>query len=255
MNYSPFAELLCREAAKSITPLFRNPLLEVREKPDRSPVTQADTRAEAAMRQIINEYFPEHGIIGEEYGAERERADYVWYLDPIDGTVSFACGVPLFGTLVALTYRGEPVLGVIHQPVLDWWCIGDGTVTTVNGRTTTMRPVGGLNEAKLLVTDPVAVQRAHPASSDGFSRLMNSVALVRGWGDCLGYYLLAEGSCDIMLDAVMAPWDIMPLIPIIRGAGGAITDWAGGPAHMGSSSVAAHPSIHSLVLDQLRPAQ
>lgn len=218
-------------------------------KADGTVVTAADREAEEAMRDLIRRRYPTHGLIGEEFGRENVQAEFVWTLDPIDGTLSFISGCPLFGTLIGLLHRGEPALGAIHQPVLGQFCLGDNHTTRLNGRQVQMREVSRLSEATVLATDALAVARYQPAA--GFERLIRSARLFRTWGDCYGYLLLASGWADVMLDPIMNPWDILPLIPIIRGAGGTITAWDGKPAATATSCVAASKKLHPVVLEML----
>jgi len=250
--FHTFARELAECSGSAIVSYFGRENLAVELKSDRSPVTQADREAEAVMRELIAKTYPDHGIIGEEYGTENAEAEYVWTLDPIDGTVSFSRGCPLFGTEIGLLHRGVPVLGVIHQPILQQFCLGDGKQTTVNGRPVTMRPVSRLADAMLSVTDLKNIEKYH--QRQGFDALFRATGIFRTWGDCYGYILLVCGGTDIMLDPALNPWDLLPLIPIVRGAGGAIADWSGGELSRGRSCVAAHPSIHRQVIALLNGA-
>ena len=235
--YRTFIHELARESGEFIKPLFGQAGLAVERKDDQSPVTAADRGAEELLRARIAQRFPAHGIIGEEHGSDRPDAEWVWVLDPIDGTKSFITGVPLWGTLIALTHQGQPVLGCIHQPILDQLMIGDGQTTTLNGQAVRARPCPKLSEATLLFSDTFTPP-AHP-SCQPFDDLRRHVRLARTWGDCYGYLLLASGRADVMMDPIMNPWDIAALVPIVRGAGGVITDWNGGPAYPASSTIAA----------------
>ena len=219
---------LCQRSGDLIRPYFGADAatLAVELKSDETIVTRADREAEALMRRLIAKRFPDHGIIGEEYGEERADAEFVWSLDPIDGTISFASASPLFGTQIALLHNGVPALGAINQPVLRQLCVGDGELTTLNGRPVRVREVRPLSEAILLTTDILRVAEHHDAAA--FETLMRGVKLVRTWGDCYGYLLLATGHADIMGDpGVHDLWDVAPLVPIVRGADGVITDWQG----------------------------
>ena len=243
---------LARESGDFTRPLFGQPGLAVDLKADQTPVTAADRGAEEIMRARIKKKFPSHGIVGEEFGSERADAEWVWVLDPIDGTKSFITGVPLWGTLIALAHHGQPVLGCINQPVLDQVLMGDGSATTMNGRAVRVRPCARLADATLLTSDPVS-----PAKHKGgpaFDALLRQVRLARTWGDCYGYLLLASGRADAMIDPIMNPWDIAALVPIIRGAGGVITDWQGGPAYPAESTIAAGPALHAQLLSALNPS-
>lgn len=218
----------------------------VEEKSNHTPVTKADRESEQVMRKLINDHFPHHGIIGEEFGNENENAEYVWVLDPIDGTIAFIHGVPLFVTLIALCKNGQPILGAINQPIASLRCIGDNENAWLNDEKVSMRNINSINEATLLATDVNNVRRLH--SEKGFDEIFSKVQLFRTWGDGFGYLLLARGRADIMLDAKMAPWDILPVIPVARGAGAKITTFSGGDPVIGSSAICAHPSIHDEVL-------
>jgi len=230
---------------------FWDPALAVEQKSDLTPVTAADRGAEAAMRQLINARFPQHGILAEEYGPERADAEWTWVLDPIDGTKSFVHGVPLFGTLIGLLHEGQPVLGAIHQPILNLLCVGDGAATTLNGAPVRMRDTRTLAEATVLTTS-VGMDIPQLNNSAARQRLLHAAGLVRTWGDCFGYLLVATGRADIMGDNVAhQAWDVLPLVPIIRGAGGVITDWQGGEVGAGKSCLAASPRLHRLALDLL----
>ncbi|MSU65852.1 MAG: histidinol-phosphatase [Opitutus sp.] len=251
--YHAFLVELARESGDFIRPLFGQPGLAVETKADLSPVTAADRGAEELLRARIGKRFPAHGVIGEEFGSERADAEFVWVLDPIDGTKSFITGVPLWGTLIALLHRGQPVLGCINQPILGQLMIGDGTTTTLNGRPVRTRPCPRLADATLLTSDTLNLAKHHrPAAND---RLARQVKLFRTWGDCYGYLLVASGRADICLDPIMNPWDIAALVPIIRGAGGAISNWQGGGAYPAESTVAAGtPELHAQVIAALNAA-
>jgi inositol-phosphate phosphatase/L-galactose 1-phosphate phosphatase/histidinol-phosphatase len=219
------AEALADAARPIITGYFRR-RIAVDEKPDATPVTVADREAEAAMRRLIEERFPEHGIIGEEHGRTRADAEYVWVLDPIDGTKSFISGIPLFGTLIALVRRGRPVIGVIDQPILHERWIGlGGRPTTLNGAPARTRPCATLERATLFSTAPDAMFTG--ADGDGFARLRRSVKLLRTGADCYAYALLASGFIDLVVESGLKPYDYCALVPVIEGAGGVITDWQG----------------------------
>jgi myo-inositol-1(or 4)-monophosphatase len=243
---------LAAESGAFIRPLYGHRALAVESKADQSPVTAADRGAEELMRGMIRKRYPEHGIIGEEFGSENADAEFVWVLDPIDGTKSFISGVPLWGTLIGLLHEGQPVLGCIHQPVLAQLLIGDGETTMLNGRVTRMRPCRSLAEATLLTSDTLNLGKyQNGAAAD---RLASQVKLYRTWGDCYGYLLLASGLADIMLDPIMNPWDIAALVPVIRGAGGVITNWQGASPYPAESTIAAGPELHAQVVAALNAA-
>lgn len=248
-KYKNFAAFLAQESGKVITPFFNNSELSVEIKSDNSPVTVADRNAEQVMRDHIRRVFPEHGVVGEEFGSENESAEFVWFLDPIDGTFSFVHGCPLFATLICLVHRGNPAIGVIHQPILDLLCVGDNLQTTLNGKKVEMRAQGQLSKATLLATDIGSIERHKSYSA--FEQLRRRVKSFRTWGDAYGYLLLAGGHADIMLDPIMKQWDLMALIPVIRGAGGVISTWEGKSPVAGNSCVAANKQLHQKVIDLL----
>jgi myo-inositol-1(or 4)-monophosphatase len=249
--YRAFIAELTAASGSVVRKYFGQPALAVEKKSDQSPVTVADREAEGALRQLINARFPGHGIIAEEYGSERADAEWTWVLDPIDGTKSFIHGVPLFGTLIGLLHQGKPVLGAIHQPVLDWLCVGDNTQTTLNGARVRVRDTRALAEATLLTTSLGGdIPQLH--TEEARQRLFKAAGIVRTWGDCFGYLLVASGRADIMGDgASHNAWDVLPLVPIIRGAGGHITDWTGAEVGGGKSCLATSPRLHRLALDLL----
>ncbi len=249
--YRPFIAELAEKSGAFIRPFFGAPGLTVETKADQTPVTAADRGAEELLRTLIARKFPTHGVIGEELGEDRPGAELVWMLDPIDGTKSFIAGVPLWGTLIALLHAGQPVLGAIHLPALGQFMLGDGTTTTLNGQPTRVRPCTRAEDATLLTSDPL-----NPAAfQDGaaFDALARRARLVRTWGDCYGYYLLASGRADLMCDPVLSPWDLAALVPVIRGAGGVITDWQGGSPWPATSAVAAGPALHAEAVAALNP--
>jgi histidinol phosphatase-like enzyme (inositol monophosphatase family) len=245
--YRTFMAELARESGDFIKPLYRQPSVVVETKSDQSPVTIADRGAEELMRARISKRFPRHGIMGEEFGNERVDAEFVWVLDPVDGTKTFITGLPLWGTLIALLHEGQPILGCIHQPILEQLVLGDGTSTQLNGRAVRCRPTTQIENATLLTSDPL--MPAKMQSGPAFDVLQNRAKLVRTWGDCYGYLLVATGWADVALDPIMNPWDIAALVPIIRGAGGVITDWQGGSPFPAQSTVAAAtPALHNDVI-------
>lgn len=203
------------------------------------------------MRRMIRARFPGHGVLGEEFGAENTNAEFVWVLDPVDGTKSFITGVPLFGTLIALLHQGQPVLGCIHQPILRQLVVGDGSTTTLNGAPVRCRPTKSLADATLLTCDWLAPAQHQDGAA--FDRLAKSCRLCRTWGDAYAYLLLATGWADLAADPIMNPWDIAALVPVIRGAGGVITDWQSGAAYPAESTVAAAtPELHAAAMAVLR---
>ena len=244
-EYKEFCNLLADVSGKIIKQYFRSEF-SIETKMDESPVTIADKKAEEAMRELIMKEFPHHGILGEEFGKHNTDAEYQWILDPIDGTKSFICGTVTFGTLIALKKNGEPILGVINQPILQEYLIGDNQTAELNERAVKVRECNNIKEAVLLTTDHLNIEKYQDLKK--FEKLMREVKLYRQWGDCYGYYLLATGFADIMMDPIMSPWDTMALIPIIKGAGGVITDYHGNDPVKGSSVIATTKGINEAVL-------
>lgn len=248
-EYLEFANLLAVKSGGLICSYFGSQNLATELKEDQTPVTQADREAEQLIRKMIHTRFPEHGIIGEEFGSENEEADYVWMIDPIDGTKTFMAGVPLFGTVLCLKYKGDPILGMIHQPVLNQILIGDGETSWLNGKQVSVRKTAKIEDAILLTSDPI-----NPSRYKGdvkWNKLAANVKLYRTWGDCYGYLLLASGWADIMVDPIVSPWDFHAMVPIIRGANGVITDWEGEEALKGNSVIASNKVLHRKVVDFL----
>nr|WP_246522973.1 histidinol-phosphatase [Neoroseomonas eburnea] len=221
------AEAAAHAAGTVIRPLFRSALL-VEAKGDASPVTRADKEAEEAIRALIAARFPGHGVIGEEHGADRPDAEWVWVVDPIDGTRAFVTGRPLFGSLIALLHRGRPVLGIIDQPVTgERWLGVAGQPTRFRaplGGTAACRPCAAVEEAELSCTSP---DMFLPPDRPGFERLRAAARRVTWGGDCYSYGLLAIGLVDIVVDATMKIWDWAALVPVVEGAGGRVTGWRG----------------------------
>ena len=246
-----FANQLADLAAAAIRPHFRQPIA-VDSKADQSPVTVADREAEQAMRRRIEAAFPAHGIIGEEFGRVREDAEYVWVLDPIDGTKSFISGVPLFGTLIALLRRGEPLLGIIDQPIArERWVGATGQATTLNNARVQTRACAALGGATLFSATQDMFQGFE---IDAFARLKSQVRLVRWSADCYAYALLATGFVDLVVEASMKPYDYAALIPVVQGAGGVISDWQGRPLTLESDGrvlAAGDPALHGEALRSL----
>ncbi len=245
-----FARHLAEESGRLIMKYYGTPV-QVISKPDHSPVTIADREAEALMRKLIESHYPGHQVLGEEDGLSgKDGAEYQWVLDPIDGTRPFVHQVPLFGTLIGLLRRGEPVLGAIHIPPSGELCIGaQGHPTTVNGRPVRVRPTARLEEATVLYTNTQTIwQEGHGAA---FQRLLGRAALVRGWGDCYGHFMVAAGRADVMIDTVLKIWDVAALKPCVDGAGGLLTDKFGKNTGVGDSAISSNGKLHQQVIDLL----
>ncbi len=253
-EYVNLAGRLADTAREVVTPYFRRPL-DIERKGDDSPVTRADREAEAAMRQIIEQTFPGHGIFGEEYGPDRADAEYVWVLDPVDGTRAFIAGLPVFGTLIALCERGRPILGVIECPAMrERWVGGAGFPTTFNGAPASTRACAGLADAILYSTTP---DLFHGADQTAFSLVETMVRERRFGTDCYAYGLVASGFGDLVIEAGLKPFDYLAHLPVIEGAGGVMTDWSGNALTMDSDGRvigAGDPRIHARTLETMRAA-
>lgn len=249
-DFIAFAGQLAEASAAVIRPCFRTHVT-VESKHDSTPVTIADRQAETVMREMIMQTFPTHGIIGEEFGNHNPDAEYQWVLDPIDGTKSFISGTLLFGTLIGLLKGGQPVLGVINNPITKQYLIGADGETRLNGERVHVRPCAKIEDATLLCTAHWSVEKYHDMAA--YEAVTRRAKIYRTWGDCHGYYLLATGYADIMLDPVANPWDFIPLIPIIQGAGGTITDWHGKAVLGGTGVIATAGGIHTALVEALNP--
>lgn len=232
---------------------FRQPL-EVLDKQDESPVTIADREIENALRERLQQTVSEHGIYGEEYGQQDIDAEWVWVIDPIDGTRAFITGVPLFGTLIALCYQGNPVYGIIDQPFLqERWQGGHGHPTTYNGNPTRVRSCRRLTDAYQFSTAPEMFTQ--PADIAAFQRISQLVKMVRFGTDCYAAGLIANGHADLMVEAGLQPFDYMALIAVIEAAGGCATSWSGERltfAGDGRLLIACDPELHAQALDILQ---
>lgn len=196
---------------------------ELEFKSDETPVTNADRNAEKVIRELINSYYPNHGIIGEEFGRENEDSDVVWVLDPIDGTQSFIHGIPFYTTLIGILVKGQPEVGVIYAPALDEMVTAaTGLGCRLNGTEIQTRNCEDLSKATFLTTD-VTTYKEH-----GFQKplesLLDSARIHRTWGDAYGHMMVAAGRADIMIDPVLSIWDAAALLPVLKEAGGSFTD-------------------------------
>jgi myo-inositol-1(or 4)-monophosphatase len=242
VDFAAFVDELADVSGEALLPFFRTSLA-VEDKSRGGafdPVTAADRAAENTMRALIRRTFPEHGIIGEEFGNERTDAEYVWVLDPIDGTKSFIAGMPAWGTLIALTRFGEPVYGMMHQPFTRERFTGDCGAARYRGpagnRDLRVRACASLSEALLFTTSPLLMNEQDRGT---FARVEHAVRLSRYGGDCYAYCMLAAGHIDLVIETELKAHDVIPLIPIITGAGGMITTWEGDAAERGGRVVVA----------------
>jgi histidinol phosphatase-like enzyme (inositol monophosphatase family) len=224
--------------------------LTVEWKADGSPVTMADRAAETAAREWVNKYFPEDGLLGEEFGEDRPGAKRRWIIDPIDGTKTFVRGTPLWGSLVALC-EGERVLaGAAYFPAIgESIAAAPGAGCWWNGSRTSVSTVDAMSRAMVLITDDRCRER--PEFRDSYERVAEAAMISRTWGDCFGYLLVATGRAEAMFDSVMSPWDAAALQPIIEEAGGVFTDWSGKPTAFGGSSVATNAALSDTIRELL----
>jgi myo-inositol-1(or 4)-monophosphatase len=251
IDFTAFIGRLATASGETILPFFRTSLsIDNKSTQDFDPVTEADRAAEAVMRRMIKSSFPQHGIVGEEFGNEREEAEYVWVLDPIDGTKSFISGFPIWGTLIALLHRGAPVYGMMHQPYIGERYSGDSGSArfeaTIGSRKLQVRRCASLREAALFTTSPLLMNEA---DRETFRSVEKNVRLTRYGGDCYSYCMLAAGLLDLVIETELKPYDIAALIPIVTGAGGIVTTWEGKPAQNGGRIIAAgDPRVHEEAL-------
>ncbi|MEO5321930.1 histidinol phosphate phosphatase [Mesorhizobium sp. CC13] len=245
------AHAMADAAAAVIRPHFRK-RVAMDAKADASPVTIADRDAETVMRQMIEAKFPDHGIRGEEFGACRIDADWIWVLDPIDGTKSFVSGSLAFGTQIALLHQGTPLLGLINQPVTGERWLGVGAVATLNGEPIRTSNTTLLNDAIVYTS---ALDQFDRARHDRFVALAEKVRFTRLSHDCYAAGLLALGGIDLLVESNVFDYDILPQLPIVESAGGIVTDWDGRPlidaAQYETVLMAANEQIHLAALEAL----
>src|SRR5437016_7376394 len=242
VDFAAFVDELATVAGEAIRPFFRT-TLGVENKSSSGvfdPVTAADRAAEQAMRTLIHKAFPQHGIVGEEFGDESTSAAYVWVLDPIDGTKSFISGMPAWGTLIGLLKDGLPVYGMMHQPFIGERFTGDGASARYRGpageRRLSVRACASLSDATLFTTSPLLMSKQERKL---FESVQARARLSRYGGDCYAYCMIAAGFVDLVIETGLKPHDIVALIPVIEGAGGIVTNWLGKTATGGGRIVAA----------------
>lgn len=238
-EFLAFACKLADVAGDVIRPYFRaNIEVENKHVSGFDPVTKADQEAEAAMRALITQTYPAHGILGEEHGLQAaDGAPYTWVLDPIDGTRSFISGFPTWGTLIALNDGDRPLIGVLDQPFMKERYTGSPEGAFLGERKLVVRPCANLADAVLYSTTPDMF--TEPGDMAAFNRVETAVKLRRFGGDCYSYAMLAMGQIDLIIEASMQPYDIQALIPIVEGAGGIVSNWEGDPADDGGRIIAA----------------
>jgi len=252
IDFTQFVNELATLSGQAILPFFRSGFSIT----DKSlggvfdPVTEADRAGESTMRHLIKRSFPTHGIIGEEFGAEQIEAEYVWVLDPIDGTKAFMAGLPLWGTLIGLMRNRAPAFGMMHQPFTGERFFGDGGSASYRGpqgeRRLMTRRCGSIAEATISTTSPRLFTGESLAA---YERVERETRFARYGCDCYAYCMLAAGHIDVVVETDLKPHDIVALIPIIEGAGGIVTSWDGGPAADGGSIAATGDRrLHDAVL-------
>lgn len=240
------------EAARALALTHFRTGLAVERKADESPVTLADRAVEKAMKDVLAERVPDHGVYGEEHGAAGLDARYVWVIDPIDGTKSFISGVPLFGTLIALLDEGKPVFGAIDMPALrETWLAEAGGTASYNGAPCRTSGQRTLEDSILFATSP---DQFTPQETVAFEALGKACRARRFGGDCYSYGLMASGHIDLIMEAELQPYDYLPVVPVVTAAGGVITDWEGRPLTLASSGqvlAAATPELHRAALTHI----
>ncbi len=251
-----FAHSLADAADQAILPLFRSGLsVENKLEQGFDPVTAADQASERVMRERIGAHYPDHGILGEEFGTEASSHPdgLTWVLDPIDGTRGFISGTPTWGVLIAAGDANGPKLGLIDQPYIGERFMGGAGRAEVKGplgqHALGVRDTTALDQATLFTTFP---EVGTPQDRAAFERVADHVKLTRYGCDCYAYALLAAGQIDLVIEAKLQPYDIQGPIAVIEAAGGIVTDWTGGPAHGGGHAIAAAtPKLHAAALDLL----
>lgn len=252
VDFGAFVAELATESGRAILPFFR----AHHTTDDKShggvfdPVTEGDRAGEVIMRHLIKRQFPEHGVLGEEFGSENTDAEYVWVLDPIDGTRAFIAGLPVWGTLIGLMRKGVPVYGMMHQPFTGERFSGDGRQARYEGRIgprpLRTRDTTELAAATLMTTTPSLFKGAE---AQAYARVESRVRMARYGCDCYAYCMLAAGHVDLVIESGLKPYDIVALIPIIEGAGGIVTSWDGGSAAGGGTILAAgSKALHQAAL-------
>ncbi|MBL8742363.1 MAG: histidinol-phosphatase [Myxococcales bacterium] len=261
-----FADVLADEARGVIMPYFRSALaIENKAKGGYDPVTEADKGAELAMRRLIEERFPTHGILGEEHGDRKAQGPFTWVLDPIDGTRSFVAGLPVWGTLIGLLHEGEPLIGVIDQGFTGErfrGFPGGASLTDRAGtRAVTARSCERIADAVIATTDAALFSGPE---SPAYESIRREARLARYGCDCYAYAMVALGTIDLVVETALAPWDVAALVPVVAGAGGHVSDWAGLPlSHEGWLTTrgtrtqllaTGAGAVHTEALARLRPA-
>lgn len=220
---------------------------------DDTPVTEADRGTESLLRERIESRFPGHGILGEELGEKHGSEPARWILDPIDGTFSFICGVPLYSVLVGFEWAGEMLAGVIHLPALnETVCAAEGLGCWWHGQRAQVSNVSELAHARVSATSTKLLEKHDRYKA--YRRLREACRADRGWPDAYAYALLATGRVDVVLDPVMSIWDNAALLPVVTEAGGTFTDWSGRTTHTACEALATNGRLFEAVMAKIRPA-
>lgn len=254
MNFEKFVDFADRLAdqAREIAMTHFRTRLDVEEKSDNTPVSIADKRIETTLRDIINSVYPNHGILGEEYEKQHSNSEFLWVIDPIDGTKSFITGRPTFGCLIALLYNGSPVLGIIEMPALkERW-------TGVRHRNAFFNDIkvhtSGTRKLSDAVTACTGIDFFTDTELPVFDHLSSQGKFRLFGGDCYNYGLLASGYVDIVIESDLKPFDYMALIPVIESAGGVVTDWQGKKLSLesvGQVLACSSESLHQACLNEI----
>jgi histidinol-phosphatase len=240
------AEHIAREAGKSTLNYFKKSF-DLEFKDDETPVTNADREAEQIIRDLVTRKYPDHGIIGEEFGSDGEEKEVVWVVDPIDGTQSFIHGISMYTTLIGILIEGKPVIGIIYAPAQnEMLTAGIGIGAFLNGNRCNVRNCNELHHASFLSTDIEHV-RKHKFN-DAFEELLNKTRMHRTWGDAYGHMMVATGRADIMFDPILSIWDAAALLPVVKEAGGSFTDVYGSESIHTGNAISCSPGIRDAVL-------
>lgn len=254
-----FALRLATAASNETLKFFRTSEYRVERKSDRSPVTLADKQAEQAIRALLQEFYPDDSILGEEFGRIEGATDYEWIIDPIDGTKSFISGVPLYSTLVAMTYQGAPTIGIIAIPAMGEIAVaakGLGawygeSATGLQLNRTRVSTQSQLSDGLFVVSQVDNFSRRNAMSA--YHQLEAQSYVTRSWGDGYGYLLVATGRAELMVDPIVNPWDVAAVAPVIEEAGGKFTSWAGKSDIRATHCFASNGLVHDVALDCLKP--
>lgn len=254
-----FALRLATAASNETLKFFRTSEFRVERKSDRSPVTLADKQAEQTIRTLLSQHYPEDSILGEEFGRIEGASDYEWIIDPIDGTKSFISGVPLYSTLVGMTCKGVPTIGIIAIPAMGeiavaakgmgaWY--GDAA-TGLNLQRTFVSRQANLGDGLFVLSQVDNFSRRNAMSA--YNKLESLSYVTRSWGDGYGYLLVATGRAELMVDPIVNPWDVAAVAPVIEEAGGKFTSWAGVSDIRATHCFASNGLVHDVALEFLKP--